>query len=559
MRPPLLSVEGLAKRFGALAVTDDVSFSVDEGRLVALIGPNGAGKTTLIDQLSGALKSDEGRIRFGGIDISALDMPARADLGLARSFQIAAVLPEYTALENVALAVQARSGSSFRFFGRAECEEALNAPARAALERVGLLARAGDRAGQLSHGEKRALEIAIALALRPRLMLLDEPFAGLGSEETRAGIDLIRALKSKVTMLLVEHDMDAVFALADEIGVLVSGRLIAWGAPEAVRADARVRAAYLGEEGLARGALVEETAAVLSARVREHDTGGACHPRETGGPGRRHEARRKGRRRFWTPVFAGMTERVTPAKPTVMLSVEAIEAGYDGAKVLHGVDFELGEGEALALIGRNGMGKTTTVRALFGLLPLEAGRIVFEGAALDGRPPYAIARVGLGLVPEGRQAFPSLTVEENLVATARPGRGRWTLAEVFRFFPPLAERRRAYGDRLSGGEQQMLAIGRALMTNPKLIVLDEATEGLAPLVRAKIWDCLKRLKAEGQSILVIDKNLEALLDFVDRIAVIEKGRIVWRGSAGAFRAEPSIIERFLHLGGAPAPAVSQGG
>ena len=559
MRPPLLSVEGLAKRFGALAVTDDVSFSVDEGRLVALIGPNGAGKTTLIDQLSGALKSDEGRIRFGGIDISALDMPARADLGLARSFQIAAVLPECTALENVALAVQARSGSSFSFFGRAGCEEALNAPARATLERVGLLARAGDRAGQLSHGEKRALEIAIALALRPRLMLLDEPFAGLGSEETRAAIGLIHALKSKVTMLLVEHDMDAVFALADDIGVLVSGRLIAWGAPEAVRADARVRAAYLGEEGLAGGALVEETAAVPSARVREHDRGGACHPRETAGPGRRREARRKGRRRFWMPAFAGMTERVNPAKPTVMLSVEAIQAGYDGAKVLHGVDFELGEGEALALIGRNGMGKTTTVRALFGLLPLEAGRIVFEGAALDGRPPYAIARVGLGLVPEGRQAFPSLTVEENLVATARPGRGRWTLAEVFRFFPPLDERRRAYGDRLSGGEQQMLAIGRALMTNPKLIVLDEATEGLAPLVRAKIWDCLKRLKAEGQSILVIDKNLEALLDFVDRIAVIEKGRIVWRGSAGAFRAEPSIIERFLHLGGAPAPAVPQGG
>jgi branched-chain amino acid transport system ATP-binding protein len=560
VRPPLLKVEGLAKRFGALAVTDDVSFSVDDRRLVALIGPNGAGKTTLIDQLSGALKPDEGRIRFGDVDISALDMPARADLGLARSFQIAAVLPEYTALENVALAVQARSGSNFRFFGRAKCEEALNAPARAALERVGLLARAGDRAGQLSHGEKRALEIAIALALRPRLMLLDEPFAGLGSEETCAAVDLIRALKSKVTMLLVEHDMDAVFALADEIGVLVNGRLIAWGVPEAVRADARVRAAYLGEEELVRGAPVEETAAVPSVRVRERERGSACHPRESGGSGRRHEAPRKGpRRRFWMPGFAGTTERVTQAKPGVMLSVEAIEVGYDGAKVLHGVDFELGEGEALALVGRNGMGKTTTVRALFGLLPLEAGRILFEGAALDGQPPYVIARVGLGLAPEGRQAFPSLSVEENLLATARRGRGRWTLAEVFRLFPPLAERRRAYGDRLSGGEQQMLAIGRALMTNPKLIVLDEATEGLAPLFRAKIWDCLKRLKAEGQSILVIDKNLQALLDFVDRIAVIEKGRIVWRGSAGAFRSEPSIVERFLHLGGAPAPAVSQGG
>jgi branched-chain amino acid transport system ATP-binding protein len=251
VNPPLLRVEGLAKRFGALAVTDDVSFSVDEGRLVALIGPNGAGKTTLIDQLSGALQSDAGRIHFRGLDISALDMPARAELGIARSFQIAAVLPEYSALENVALAVQACSGSSFRFFGRAAREEGLNAPARAALERVGLLARAADPAGDLSHGEKRSLEIAIALALQPRLMLLDEPFAGLGSEETRAGIDLLRALKSEYTMLLVEHDMDAVFALADEIGVLVNGRLIAWGTPETIRADEGVRSAYLGEEALA--------------------------------------------------------------------------------------------------------------------------------------------------------------------------------------------------------------------------------------------------------------------------------------------------------------------
>jgi branched-chain amino acid transport system ATP-binding protein len=241
----------------------------------------------------------------------------------------------------------------------------------------------------------------------------------------------------------------------------------------------------------------------------------------------------------------------------MMLSVEAIEAGYGGARVLQGVDFDLGEGQALALIGRNGMGKTTTVRALFGLLPLKAGRILFEGGALSGRPPYAIARAGLGLVPEGRQVFPSLTVHENLVATAaaRHGRGRWTLDEVFRLFPSLAERRRNFGDQLSGGEQQMLAIGRALMTNPKLIVLDEATEGLAPLIRVEIWDCLKRLKGEGQSILVIDKNLKALIDFVDRIAVIEKGRIVWRGSADGFRSEPSIVERFLHVGGAPAPTV----
>jgi branched-chain amino acid transport system ATP-binding protein len=247
---PMLRVEGLTKRFGALAVTDDVTFSVDEGSLAALIGPNGAGKTTLINELSGALQADAGKIRFKDFDVTALDMPARAELGLVRSFQIAAVLPEYSALENVALAVQARSGSSFRFFGCAAREERLNTPAWAALARVGLRDRAGDPAGKLSHGEKRLLEIAIALALHPRLMLLDEPFSGLGSEETGASIDLIRALKGEYTMLLVEHDMDAVFALADEIGVLVTGRLIAWGTPDAIRVDPAVRSAYLGEEAL---------------------------------------------------------------------------------------------------------------------------------------------------------------------------------------------------------------------------------------------------------------------------------------------------------------------
>jgi branched-chain amino acid transport system ATP-binding protein len=251
MKAPLLRVEGLTKRFGALVVTDDLRFDLDEGRLVALIGPNGAGKTTLIDQLSGAARPDAGRIVFDGLDISGYDMPTRAALGVMRSFQIAAVFPEMSTLDNVALAAQARSGSSFRFFGAVSGEKRLNAAARVALERVGLIARACHLAGDLSHGEKRLLEIAMALALRPRLMLLDEPFAGLGVEETRAGLDLIRGLKSECTMLLVEHDLDAVFALADEIAVLVDGRLIAWGTPDAIRADKGVRAAYLGEEAFA--------------------------------------------------------------------------------------------------------------------------------------------------------------------------------------------------------------------------------------------------------------------------------------------------------------------
>ena len=248
MRAPLLRLEALVKRFGTLAVADEVSFAVNPGRLVALIGPNGAGKTTLINLISGALGADAGRILFDGEDIARLDMPARARLGLARSFQIAAVFPEFSALENVALAVQARLGANFRFWRPAAAEEAFNAPARAALERVGLLARGGTPAGFLSHGDQRLLELALALALRPRLMLLDEPFAGLGPEETRDGVALLASLKGEFAILLVEHDIDAVFALADEIGVLVNGRLMAWGPPHVIRADAAVRAAYLGQE-----------------------------------------------------------------------------------------------------------------------------------------------------------------------------------------------------------------------------------------------------------------------------------------------------------------------
>jgi branched-chain amino acid transport system ATP-binding protein len=242
-----LRAENLSKRFGALRVVDDVSFSLQYGRIVALIGPNGAGKTSLMNVLSGVLPPDSGRVFFDGVDVTARDLAERSRAGLARTFQIATILPESTVLANVALAVQAKCGSSFRFFAAAAREEGLNEPARVALARVNLADRAAMPAGALSHGEKRRLELAIALAMQPRILLLDEPFAGLGPEETAESVALVGALARDHAILLVEHDMDAVFALADEIGVLDRGRLIAWGPPEAIRADATVRAAYLGE------------------------------------------------------------------------------------------------------------------------------------------------------------------------------------------------------------------------------------------------------------------------------------------------------------------------
>ena len=244
---PLLSVAGLKKAFGALTVTDDVGFEVMPGELHAIIGPNGAGKTTLIHQLSGSLRSDAGTVRLAGEDVTDLGMVERVRRGLARSFQITSILDGFTVLENAAMAVQARSGSSFRFFADAASEVALNSQAMAALSRVRLDDRAHRRAGSLSHGEKRQLEIAVALATGAKLLLLDEPLSGTGRQESGILVDLMRELKATHTIVLIEHDMEAVFALADRLSVLVYGRLIATGTPAAVRSDPDVRAPISGK------------------------------------------------------------------------------------------------------------------------------------------------------------------------------------------------------------------------------------------------------------------------------------------------------------------------
>jgi branched-chain amino acid transport system ATP-binding protein len=248
MADALLEVDRLAKRFGGIVATDDVDIAVPEGELHAVIGPNGAGKTTLISQLSGTLIADAGRIRFAGADITRAPAWRRSHLGLARSFQITSLFLDLTVLDNVALAVQAHAGHSFHFWRNARREADLREPARAALEQVGLAHRSGVRASLISHGEHRLLELAMALAGQPRMLLLDEPMAGLGPDESARMVETLRGLKRRYTILLVEHDMEAVFALADRITVLVYGRVIASGAPDAIRANDEVREAYLGED-----------------------------------------------------------------------------------------------------------------------------------------------------------------------------------------------------------------------------------------------------------------------------------------------------------------------
>jgi branched-chain amino acid transport system ATP-binding protein len=227
-----------------------------------------------------------------------------------------------------------------------------------------------------------------------------------------------------------------------------------------------------------------------------------------------------------------------------VLALENVETCYGLSQVLFGMSLSVAPGQMVTLMGRNGMGKTTTVRSIMGLTPARAGVISFMGQEIRGLPSYKVAQCGIGLVPEGRQIFPNLNVRENLVATAT-GRGEWDLKKVYDLFPRLAERAGSMGNQLSGGEQQMLAIGRALMTNPRLLILDEATEGLAPIIRQEIWRCLARLKGIGLSVLVIDKNVGALLRVADRHFLIERGRVVWTGSSAELAAAPDVQHRYL--------------
>jgi len=233
-----------------------------------------------------------------------------------------------------------------------------------------------------------------------------------------------------------------------------------------------------------------------------------------------------------------------------MLNLTKVVTHYGNSQALFGIDLTIGAGEVATVLGRNGMGKTTTINSILGIIEPTSGSIQFDGVELVGQPSFKTANLGIGLVPEGRQIFPNLTMWENLIATSSNHlnqRDPWTVEKVFDLFPELAERRNSMGNLLSGGEQQMLAVGRALMTNPKLLILDEATEGLAPLIRQKIWAALKQIKDQGLSILVVDKNLRDLLRIADRNFVIERGRVVWSGTSSALRAEPDVMERYLGL------------
>lgn len=490
----VLDVRNISLSFGGVNALTDISFDVREHEVRSIIGPNGAGKTTFFNMLSGVVVPDSGEVRFMGQDITHLPMYKRIRLGLARSFQIVSVFTHLTAFENVRVAVQATQPSPLAMWRDAEASAATNDRTWSILEAVGLVDKAGELCTDLSHGERRLLEIGITLATQARLLLLDEPLAGLGEADRVRVSALIRALARTHAVVLIEHDIDRVLALSDRITVLHQGRLIADGKPAEVAVNPEVVRAYLG-----------------------------APPQDI------HE----------------VAVRSAPRVPSrTLLDARGLVAGYGGGRILDGIDLRIGEGEAVALLGRNGVGKTTLLRAMYGMLPVNEGSVQWDGKAIQNLRPFEINRLGISMVPEGRRLFSNLTVLDNLLIAVR--KGGLSLKEIFELFPRLETIQKSRAENISGGERQMVAIARALVAPSRLILLDEPFEGLAPAVVKEVMAAILQLRGRVAMVLV-EHHAEQVLSIVDRAVVLVNGHVAYEGDAGDLAADTQLQARLLGL------------
>ncbi|HEV3135136.1 MAG TPA: ATP-binding cassette domain-containing protein [Acidimicrobiia bacterium] len=477
----LLDVRQVSVSFGGLQALSEVSIDVQVGHVTGLIGPNGAGKTTLFNVITGLLGPNSGRVELEGRDITRRKPHQRARLGIGRTFQRLETFGSLTARENVLVAAEMRRGWSH------DRKRSPSVIADEILDRVGLQAVAEDRVDRLPTGTARLVELGRALATQPRVLLLDEPSAGLNESETATLGTLLREVAgSGLAVLLVEHDMSFVMGTCERIHVLDFGRIISVGTPTEVQGDDTVRAAYLGE-----GEEHERTASAAASRDGGGTTGAAAPP---------------------------------------ALELRDVRAGYGTIEVLHGVSLTVPTGSVFALLGPNGAGKSTALKVASGQIAPTSGEVRLFGSSAKGKSSDALARAGICAIPEGRGIFPNLTVTENLRMATYTGPSLAELEDrAFNRFPRLRDRRKQLAGTLSGGEQQMLAMARALTTNPKVLLLDELSMGLAPIVVEELYEIVARIAAEDVSILIVEQFAHEVLDVAQTAAIMLHGQIQLTG------------------------------
>jgi branched-chain amino acid transport system ATP-binding protein len=508
----LLEVRAVSISFGGLRAVDDVTLDVPAGAVTGLIGPNGAGKTTLFNVITGLQPLNTGTVVLDGRDISHDRPHKRARAGIARTFQRLETFGTLSVRDNVLVAAEMRRQWSRERFKPGELTDELVA-------RLGLDSVADERVDKLPTGTQRLVEAARALATKPRVLLLDEPSAGLNEDETKSLATLLHELAATgLAVLLVEHDMGLVMSASDGIHVLDFGRVIAFGTPEQVQADPLVRAAYLGEG--------DEADEVPSDQIPLLEDVVLNTARVT------------------TPTTNGET---TPtAEGEYALELVDVCAAYGAIDVLDGVTLRLKARQVFALLGPNGAGKSTTLKVASGQLAAISGTVSFFGERVNGWPPDRLARAGLCTIPEGRGIFPNLTVLENLRMITYTGVSlRDVEARAFERFPRLQERRKQLAGTLSGGEQQMLAMARAMATDPKVLLLDELSMGLAPLIVEELYSVVSRIAAEDVAILIVEQFAHEVLGVADAAAIMLHGRVQYTGSP----AEVNDALQRAYLGG----------
>ena len=495
----ILEAVGVSRSFGGIRAVSQASLALGAGEIHALIGPNGAGKTTLFNLLSGLFPPGEGAIRLDGRDIHRLPVQEICRRGLARSFQITSLFKSASVYENIRLSLQAKHAARFDLWRDVDAYRDIHAETAELIRFLGLEGIEQAKAGDLSYGGQRLVDLGIALASKPRVLLLDEPLAGLAAAERERVAALIRSIASDIPVLIVEHDIDRVLGFSQRVTVMNQGRVLMTGSPEEVRSDARVQEIYTG----------------------------------------------KG-----TPALSARSPRGASDAP--LLRFDKVNAYYGKSHILDDATLDVRAGEIVALLGRNGAGKSTLLKTLCGLLPPASGRIEFAGTDIAGMPAPDIARLGIGYVPQGRGLFAGMSVADNLALgrLARKTDGSsgvvWSEERIFHFFPRLEERLHVAADYLSGGEQQMVAVARALSGNVRLLLLDEPFEGLAPAVVIELFKVFDELRRH-LSIVIVEHNLDLVLALADRVFVLERGAVCHQGPAQPLLADLAYRKQVLWL------------